>query len=468
MPEGKFDPVAVDAGGAQRFEARAGRLEVASVEGDLAEQVERQGVLRVQAQRFFRRGLRALMVARYEERGRVAGLRPGIGRLARGSCLPLFGIRVLLPVDQETLVISGESFGQPAAELGIRFGDALGGDGGDDLRVALSLPVELERRHYLGEAVGLGQVVDDERALMVGDHHAVGTVGTREGWVQVRDAPEIPALQREVELAVVLALPLRVRDVRFVLGQPLREPARDAVLRELDREDVAEFVPEHLLPVCLAAGGRHRGDQLAKAGPLRLEPRQADGPHRVMLALGEELDGDRVPGREAVFLAVEVPRLLHEWRDVMREDRRLLLVHQEAEVAAGDRDILLRDHLLEEGEEVVVHHVEGIAVPCLAERRQALLLQAQAQVAAAERYQRALVVRIDGDCLVVEIHGLAVAVLLDGVFAHLHVEVAVARVLLEHRLPQGFVAGAVVLEIATGGEQGLRFQVRRVDGQRLA
>ena len=72
----------------------------------------------------------------------------------------------------------------------------------------------------------------------------------RERAVHVDGAGQLAARSiAGVELRIELASPLGPARDRLVLAEPLGEPARDVVLRELDREDVPELVPEHVAPV---------------------------------------------------------------------------------------------------------------------------------------------------------------------------------------------------------------------------
>src|SRR5262249_46852783 len=98
-------------------------------------------------------------------------------------------------------------------------------------------------------------------------------VNVRECAIEAFDGRDASALERRIERWILLALPLRPPDDRLVLAESLGEPAWNVVLRQLDGEDVAELVPEHVAPVELPRAGGHRGERLPKADALDADVR---------------------------------------------------------------------------------------------------------------------------------------------------------------------------------------------------
>ena len=108
-------------------------------------------------------------------------------------------------------------------------------------RVLRALGVRLQQRLQRGLTVERHEVLDDERRLEVGDRQRLGTL---ERVRQLLHAERLALAEQMRELERQLASPRGIAPVLLVDGDALREPARHAVVGQLQREDVRELVPE--------------------------------------------------------------------------------------------------------------------------------------------------------------------------------------------------------------------------------
>src|SRR5262245_23015451 len=92
---------------------------------------------------------------------------------------------------------------------------------------------------------------DEQRCFEIrdGDLARVGEPG-----VEIAELQRLPAVEQAGELDVHLTPPLRPRALLFVDRNAFSEPAWDALIRHLERNDVCQLVPQRRLP--LEAAGR--------------------------------------------------------------------------------------------------------------------------------------------------------------------------------------------------------------------
>jgi hypothetical protein len=282
--------------------------------------------------------------------------------------------------------------------------------------------------------------------------------------VHVERARERLSLHGHVKLGIELALPLGTPDHRLVLGEPLGEPSRHVVLRQLDREDVPELVPEDVPPIERLALRAHGRDDVAEADPLDADVRKAARADAEVLAVEVELDGNGGGRREHVVHLHRAPCLSEHARHVALEDGLLAFGVADLEDALLLARIGLRDpppvqHL----ERVVDADVEVVALPGLLERLHAFRLVAGAGLREPELRPGLAVPRIERHGVLHHRDDVVVAVLPVGELGDRGVRVAVFLVPREHLALGGLEAGLVVREEARRRAQAEELELARVD-----
>ncbi len=190
-------------------------------------------------------------------------------------------------------------------------------------------------------SVGLDEIVDDDRALEVGDAD-LSRIGER--GIEIVQLDHLVVVHHLGELHVHLPRPFGPRPLLLELRNPFREPARDALVRHLNRDDVGELVPEGRFPLELAGSRFRRVERhdTAETDTERVEhARQAGDSHREVVVLGKELDEDRSLRRELVARREAVERLMRERNRVLLQQRGLVLLELEDQIAVADGDELV-------------------------------------------------------------------------------------------------------------------------------
>ena len=217
------------------------------------------------------------------------------------------------------------------------------------------------------------------------------------------------------------------------------QPARHALLRQLQRHDVRQLVPQRRRPVEVAGRARFRRVErhhAAEAGAERADHAgQPDGAHREVVVLREHLDENRPLRRELILLRERGERLLRERRDVFAHHRRFARMALEDDVAFGRHvELLERVQHLQQVERRLVELVDRKR---FLEHLTRFGFVAGAQQLHAERRKRSDVVRIDLERLAAQRHRFFEAVIRRRELGRDAIRAAEPRVDLERgrRLP---------------------------------
>jgi hypothetical protein len=182
-----------------------------------------------------------------------------------------------------------------------------------------------------------------------------------------------------------------------------------------------------------------------------------------VLGVGVQLDRDGLLRREAVAVHHRGPRVVEHARHVALEDRLLFLQVADLEALAVDGRVVLGDRLFVEVQRVVRADVVAVLHARFAQRIEAAVLVAEADLVQAERGERLHVARIDPRRLGHHLDDVVVAMLPLGVLGDDLEERRVLGVQVEHLLLHGLEARDVVREEAAGGLHRQELEVRRID-----
>ena len=245
----------------------------------------------------------------------------------------------------------------------------------------------------------------------------------------------------------------------LVHGDPLREPARDAVAAQAERERVRQLVPQGRAPVELSdrpRGGRVDGGHGPEAGAEAGQPGQAHRAHGEVGVIGIDLDPHRPLRLVAVALGQARVGLFGQGRGVGSEQVRLLAVEQDAKVL-GARLAVLRERV-EEVQRVLDPDVVGVALERGLEVPAAVLDRAEAELVEAEDAQPTPRAGVERHRLLRERDRLRVEAVARAELGQAVVELGRARV--EGQGPAlGLREGRLVaLQLTRGGERGERGQ----------
>ena len=167
-----------------------------------------------------------------------------------------------------------------------------------------------------------------------------------------------------------LPAPLGTRAPLLELGHPFRQPARNAIVRHLQADDVRHLVPQRGFPAELPWRPRARRIErhdAAKAGTERAdEAGQADGAHGKVVVLGKHLDENRPCRLELVQLRQRVERLPRQLHHVLAHHSGFVWMQADHEIPVADRLELVDG--VEHRELVERHHVVGIRLERRLER----------------------------------------------------------------------------------------------------
>ena len=117
--------------------------------------------------------------------------------------------------------------------------------------VSSALPVRTQQAIHRCLAVRLDHVIDDEPALVVRERNALRIL---EGFVQILELDVLLAIEDAREHVFARTRPVAPRLGLLPLGDAFGQPARHALIRHLQRDDVAELVPQRRLPEEIADG----------------------------------------------------------------------------------------------------------------------------------------------------------------------------------------------------------------------
>ncbi len=360
-------------------------------------------------------------------------------------------------------------------------GEALG-DGGDKLRLDLgerrpdSPPHRLVDRHALGKrahqrlqgrlAARHHQVVDQQRRFVVRERDGLAR---HEAAIEIGQRDDLAALERVGKAQLHLATPLGTRALLLEHRDALGEPARDAVVRHLQRDDVRHLVPQRGLPVEGARRPRPRRVErhhASEAGAERSDhARQADVAHGEVVVLGKDLDQDAAVDGVPVPRGQRVERLARQRQRVLAQDRRLVgMQPQRHHAVVGGLEPL---EVVEQPEQVVGDDVVRIGTKRRVERDARAWLVAGAQQVHAEVGRRADVAGFDLERLARQAGRRVEAVVPRGLRAGEPVDVAVARVDGQHGADQRVEVRGPVVEQRDGRLARQRLEARRIDAEGL-
>ena len=169
-------------------------------------------------------------------------------------------------------------------------------------------------------------VLDQQRRLVVGERDRLGVAEAAElrsrsfiTWPRSIAPAKVTSISRPHSGRARRLLPHR-----DAFGQP----ARHALVRQLQRDHVRELVPQRRAPVELAGRarlGRVERDDAAEAGAERADHAgQAERAHREVVVPREHLDQDRPVRREVPALGERGQRLARQRRHVFAHHRRFV------------------------------------------------------------------------------------------------------------------------------------------------
>lgn len=267
----------------------------------------------------------------------------------------------------------------------------------------------LGERHSVRGAVGIGeqqrpeslvavdfdQVLHDQRRLEIRQRQALGPL---EGVRQALHAKRLPECELMRVLERQLAAPGRLAAVLLENRDAFRQPARHPELRELQRVDVGELVPEGGLPAELPGLSRpgriHRDDAAEARAESAHQAGQPERAHGKVVVQRKHLDQDRSARREAVARRERLVRLGSQRHSVRLEYGGFFLRELEDEVA-GLHD-LERVDPVEDVEQVLGERSALVEIPRALERAARGFLVARPHEVQAEVEVRLRVVCIEG------------------------------------------------------------------------
>ncbi len=180
----------------------------------------------------------------------------------------------------------------------------------------------------------------------------------------------------------------------FVFGDAFGQPSRHALIRHLQRDDVAELVPERGFPLEVARRTRLRRVERDHAAETRAQRAdhagQAERPDGEIVVLGEHLDQDGPLRRELVLGRHRAERLVRERDGVFLEDRGFFLAQLDDQIAVANGLELVER--VEQAERVERDDIVRVDLERGFERRTRLGLVARAEQLRAEVGERARVV----------------------------------------------------------------------------
>ena len=309
-------------------------------------------------------------------------------------------------------------------------------------------------------------MLDEQRRLVVRERDFL-RVGER--GVEVAQLQRLAVVEDLGELHVHLARPLRTGALFLEHRDAFGQPPRHALIRHLDRDDVRELVPERRFPVKLGRRRHSRRvhrDDTPEAGAERADhPGQADVSHSEVVVLREDLDEDRTTRRELVARGQRGERLVRQRERVLLQNRRLLAVHPQDDVAvAQSRELVEPVHHAEQvlSDDVV----EGIEIEGLFDRRARGGLIACPQQVHAEIGQRMRIVRMHRQRLASQDDRFVEPGVVGGHLAGNAVDVTVVGSDRQRLADFRLEVRLLIFDVRNRREHGVCLEARRVDGER--
>ena len=317
-----------------------------------------------------------------------------------------------------------------------------------------------------GIAIRVDDVLDQQGGLVVRKRDRLRT---RKRGVEIAQLQRLAAVQHAGEGDVHLATPLGARLFLLVDGDAFGEPARDPLVRHLQRDDVRELVPHRRFPLELAARpgiGRVHDDDAAETDAQRADhARQAERADGEVVLLRKDLDQDRPARRELVARRERAERLVRERHRILAQDRRLVRVEPHHNVAVADRDVLV--DLVHHVQLVLGDPVERIRLECRLERDARARLVAGAEEVRAEVGLRAEVARVERQGPARQLDRFVEPVVARGQIARHAIDLAVPRRDRQRFGGFGLEILRLVFDVGERRAQRDRVEARRVHDQCL-
>ena len=335
-------------------------------------------------------------------------------------------------------------------------------DAGEGLLGLQPVAVRANQRAEGFHAVGLDHVLDHHRGIEIGERYRLGP---REPAFELADRQQRAGVERPRELQHLVAAPGEVLAFLLVGRDPLAQPARQPLIRHLQRDDMGYLVPQRRHPVEVArrAGARRvERDHLAEARAQGADHAgQTQRAHREVVVVRKYLDEDWGLQRHLVLRRELVERLLRDVHNVWFESRGLVGMQPHDEISAldGHEFVEVVHHL----QQVERHHVVGVFLERPLQRDARGRLVAGAQQVHPELAVGAGIVGIELQRTLHEGHRLGKAVGPRRLAPRDAVDVTVVRVDRQHALDLGGEIVRAVLQVGDGRQQRTRLQAARVD-----
>ena len=212
------------------------------------------------------------------------------------------------------------------------------------------------------ETEPLGEELDGQRRFVIGELEVHLGFGREEGGAQLAESGEVLA---ENHLAVTRSHCLAPCGIglEFLIDRDaFAQPAGHLVARELQRDHVTEFVPEHGLPIGRVARlgeGAVGGDDAAEThSEVTWIAGHTESAHAEVLGLWENLHDRRRAQLQAVLGAQVGFGALQQGQHTLAVNHRFICGHADDKVAVGQRGELR--HVLLESNQVKGGHVVGV------------------------------------------------------------------------------------------------------------
>ena len=318
--------------------------------------------------------------------------RAGVFADAVAVALDFIGLVLLVDVDVDLRHAPGD----PVAETGVELIQRHIEHFAEAFAVLLDQAVLDDEFAQLVEAPGALDVVHHEIGLEVGEAEVGAAAGAAEGGIQLGHRQVAVLRGGADEIKPLAAAPVGPALLLLPHRNALRQPARDAVARHLQGDDMGELVPGDFLPIGAERVRRDQRDHLAETDPhQRADVGQAHRARGEVLGILENLDQHRILRLEIPFGDQRVPGFFQQRREVRPEDLGVAGRHAHEKMLALQRGVLFQR--VEHREQVRGNHIERVVLEAGFEAGAAFGLLAEADQIAAEHGVGAPVFRVGGN-----------------------------------------------------------------------
>ena len=249
----------------------------------------------------------------------------------------------------------------------------------------------------------------------------------------------------------------------------LTKPARHLVLRERERDDVRELMPQHRLPVLRIAGPRRRAvrrDHPAKAhAKIPRAARQPEGADRKIFLVWENLHDRFFTRQQPVFFRQRRVCAFQQRERIRTVNLRFTRIHPHLEMFALQHGEM-RDGVAQR-REIERHHVVGIRLLHLLGKLPSLVILSEPQEILRELDLRRDESRIPFQRLALKRRTLGETILLRKLAPDEMRHRGIRRPQLQRLAARGIRALRVRAEIREHGAQRVRLGMARIDLQHL-